>query len=365
MVSFKKGAEMPELNIESGDTAVAPKGLKSAIEFNANYALKDPNHDEIKDGYGLNWVGKNYAKLVSSLATETVVIPDVEHNAEGLNVDSQNVFLTGDNLDVLKHLQNAYTGKVDMIYIDPPYNTGSDGFVYSDNFKFTDVQLKNTLGLADSEVQKVKNIEGKASHSAWLTFMYPRLFIAKRLLKVTGVIFISIDDNEQANLKLLCDEVFGEGNFVGNISWESKTKSQNTKTAYNKLQLKVEHIFVYTRKDGNRFNLVNRGQKEYPLTDQHGKYREHILEVMNATGVRGRESMVFEIKGIMPPNGKQWKLGRDQVATYESSGNLFVRDEKIVIKIRPEEERTERTEPFWGIFIKRNWNSRKCQKGIN
>jgi len=112
--------------------------------------------------------------------------------------------------------------------------------------------------------------------------MYPRLKLLHKLLADDGAIFVSIDDNEQANLKLIMDEIFGGNNFVGNIAWESKTKSQNTKDSFNKLQPKVEHIFLYTKKHKRRFNLIKKGEKQYLLNDEKGDYREHILEVMNA-----------------------------------------------------------------------------------
>lgn len=218
-------------------------GVKQNLDYNANYTLKDPDHDEIKDGYQLRWVGKDYAKLQENLRPETVIVPDSLHNAKEHNKDSQNLFLTGDNLEVLKHLEHAYTGQVDMIYIDPPYNTGSDGFVYSDNFRFTDQQLRDTLGLTEIEVERIKNIYGKASHSAWLTFMYPRLKLAKKLLKDTGVIFVSIDDNEQAELRLLLDEVFIEGNFISKIIH----KNNSNKNQSNLMSVSTEYMYCYAR----------------------------------------------------------------------------------------------------------------------
>lgn len=218
-------------------------GVKQNSDYNREYTLKDPDHDEIKDGYQLRWVGKNYAKLQENLRPETIIVPDAEHNAKAVNKDSKNLFLTGDNLEVLKHLEHSYTGKVDMIYIDPPYNTGSDGFVYSDNFRFTDDQLRDTLGLTEAEVKKIRNIYGKASHSAWLTFMYPRLKLAKKLLSDTGVIFISIDDNEQANLKLLMDEIFNEDNFIAEIIH----KNNSNKNQSNLMSVSTEYMYSYAR----------------------------------------------------------------------------------------------------------------------
>jgi len=228
------------------------RGLKAAIDFNKNFRLKDPNHDELKDGYTLNWVGKNYAEYLSGTETTTLIEPDIEHNKE--NCESDNIFITGDNLEMLKHLRSAYENQIDMIYIDPPYNTGED-FVYNDNFKFTDEQLEDALGLNDKEIKKMRNIEGKSSHSAWLTFMFPRLIIAKMLLKDEGVIFISIDDNEQANLKLLCDRIFDEGNFINQLVIETANgvfgvrASQASKTfVKNK-----DYVLVYAKnKDNDR-----------------------------------------------------------------------------------------------------------------
>ena len=167
--------------------------------------------DEIGDGFQLRFVGKSYAKYIKELDTETMLVPDTAWNEREENKNSENVFITGDNLEILKHLQKAYTNKIKLIYIDPPYNTGNDDFVYKDNFKFTDKELEEKLGLSSEEIERVKSLKGKSSHSAWLTFMYPRLALAKRLLTEDGVIFISIDDNEQANLKLICDEISGKG----------------------------------------------------------------------------------------------------------------------------------------------------------
>jgi len=175
--------------------------------------------DVTKEGYELSFLGKNYANLIASTETETVIEPDLEHNGLPENINSQNVYISGDNLDALKHLLKSYSGKIKCIYIDPPYNTGSDGFVYNDKFNFTVEQLQTKLSISEEKAQRILDLarRGSASHSAWLMFMAPRLMLAKDLLTEDGVIFISIDDNEQANLKLLCDSVFGEENLVANF----------------------------------------------------------------------------------------------------------------------------------------------------
>ena len=292
-----------------------------------------------KEGYELNFLGKSYARYLSSTKTETFILPDTAKNTKKDNKKSENLYIVGDNLDALKHLLGSCTGKIKCIYIDSLYNTGSDGFIYPDNFSFNAKELADTIGIEEEEAERIINIKGKSSHSAWLTFMYPRLILARELLTDDGVIFISIDYNEQANLRLICDEIYGEENFVGEIYWESKTKSQNTETSYNKLQPKAEKIFTHKRKSKDRFNLVKKRHKEYPLIDEQGQYREHILEEMNTEGIRGRETMGFDIT-----------YG---VSTYKESHNLFIRDGKVIIKMRPDFERTSVTEPFWG-FIDKN-----------
>lgn len=156
------------------------------------------------EGYELKFLGKNYARLLASIDTTTVVVPDEEHNSKPENINSENIYISGDNLDGLKHLLKSYSRKVKMIYIDPPYNTGTDGFVYNDQFNFTVEELSEKLSISEEQAQRILDLtkRGSASHSAWLMFMYPRLLLARDLLSNEGTVFISIDDNEQANLKL-------------------------------------------------------------------------------------------------------------------------------------------------------------------
>lgn len=190
-----------------------------------------------REGYELKFLGKSYAKYLTSTKTETVVVPDLAHNAESANATSENIYIVGDNLDALKHLYGSYENSVKCIYIDPPYNTGKDGFVYNDDFGFSAADLVAKLGLDEDEARRVTDLHGKSSHSAWLTFMYPRLELAKELLMDKGVIFISVDDNEQANARILCDEVFGEGNWLGTLVWKNATDN-------NPSQIAIEHEYV-------------------------------------------------------------------------------------------------------------------------
>ena len=214
-----------------------------------------------KEGYELNFLGKSYARYLSSTRTETFIAPHTEHNEAEENKDSENLYIIGDNLDALKHLLGSYAGKIKCIYIDPPYNTGSDGFVYPDNFYFDAKKLSKMIGVEEEEAQRIINLKGKSSHSAWLTFMYPRLILARELLSDDGVIFISIDDNEQANLKLVCDEIFGEENFEGHIHWRRRNNQPNDKTKL--IGLVAEHIISYSK---NSIYLKTIGVGKIPLT---------------------------------------------------------------------------------------------------
>lgn len=205
-------------------------------------AFKDalPEGTDITDETsGFTFLGKNYARMLTNMDTTTIIRPDAEHNALPENKDSKNVYISGDNLDALQHLVKSYYGQVKVIYIDPPYNTGSDGFVYNDKFNFTAEQLAEKLDIAKERAERILSMtkRGSASHAAWLTFMLPRLTFARDLLAKDGVIFISIDDNEQANLKLLCDEVFGEENGVGQVIWKNVTDNNPT-------QITIEHEYI-------------------------------------------------------------------------------------------------------------------------
>lgn len=194
-----------------------------------------------KEGFTLNFLGKSYARYQANLDSETVIVPDTENDNES-NKDSENVYIVGDNLDALQHLRHSYAEQIKCIYIDPPYNTGKDDFVYNDKFGFTAKELVEKLDITEDEAERIVGMGGKCTHSAWLTFMYPRLSIARELLRDDGVIFISIDDNEQANLKRLCDEVFGEGNFVAQLIWAAGKKNDS-----KFVSVSHEYILIYVK----------------------------------------------------------------------------------------------------------------------
>ena len=192
-----------------------------------------------KETYSLNWLGKSYARLLTNLPPETLLTQDKTHNQLEENKNSKNLLIKGDNLEVLKHLVNAYSEKVKMIYIDPPYNTGKDDFTYQDSKSFTKEQLSELAAIDIDEAERILEFTASSSnsHSAWLTFIYPRLYIARELLKEDGVIFISIDGNELNQLKLISDEIFGESNCIATVVWKNVTDNNPTNIA-------IEHEYV-------------------------------------------------------------------------------------------------------------------------
>lgn len=270
--------------------------------------LRAEGADITREGYKLDWLGKSYARLLANLKTETLLAPNTEHNTKPENANSENLLIQGDNLDVLKHLVNAYSEKVKMIYIDPPYNTGSDGFVYADDRKFTTQELSALAGIEEDEAKRILEFtQSKSnSHSAWLTFMYPRLYIARELLRDDGVIFISIDDNEQAQLKLLCDEVFGEASFVATLAVQLNPRGRNLDRFVAKTH---EAITIYV-KDGMNENSINglakegRMVDEYNRIDDHGKHRLTGLRNRNQAFNPTTRPMLYYPLYVNPQSGR-------------------------------------------------------------
>ncbi len=220
-----------------------------------------------KESYRLNWLGKSYARLLANENPLTFLSEDRTHNQKPDNQNSENLLIKGDNLEVLKHLKHAYYDQIKVIYIDPPYNTGSDGFVYQDNRQFTADELSQLAGIDLDEAQRILDFtQSKAnSHSAWLTFMYPRLYVARELLKDDGVIFISIDDNEVAQLRLLCDEIFGEEHFVALFVWKSRQNKDNR--SVNGASIDHEYVLCY----GNSIRGAERNLSGYANPDNDPK----------------------------------------------------------------------------------------------
>ena len=205
--------------------------------------LGDNAVENAPEAYEFNWVGKQAARAEVLRPTKKTLRPVKEDSVDWDN--TQNLYIEGDNLEVLKLLQKSYLGKVKMIYIDPPYNTGND-FVYHDDFARSKQEEDLFAGNVDELGNRyLKNTDSNGRyHSDWCSMIYSRLMVARTLLTEDGVIFISIDDNEVENLRKICDEVLGENNFVTNIVWQS-TAGSNTGTD---IVTVTENILVYTKK---------------------------------------------------------------------------------------------------------------------
>lgn len=268
--------------------------------------VKSSDVELSKESYSLNWLGKSYARLLANLPPKTLLTEDKDHNQREENKHSQNLLIKGDNLEVLKHMVNAYSEKVKMIYIDPPYNTGSDGFVYNDDRNFTPEELSELAGIDIEEATRILKftIKGSSTHSAWLTFMYPRLYVARELLKEDGVIFISIDDNESCQLKILCDEIFGEQNFIADICVVNNLKGRNDKA---NIATANERLLSYKKTEAfEEYGLEPQDSKlkEYKFDDGEGKYRLIELRKRGGADTRKERPNMYYAFYANPDNGE-------------------------------------------------------------
>ncbi|MDD2400871.1 MAG: site-specific DNA-methyltransferase, partial [Clostridia bacterium] len=313
--------------------------------------------EDKEERYRFEWNGKSKAIRLAQTASTGTLRPSKKYEDgkdDSKNWDTTgNLYIEGDNLEVLKLLQKTYNSSIKMIYIDPPYNTGKD-FVYKDNYRDNLQNYLEITGQLDDEGKKIStNSEASGRyHTDWLNMMYPRLRLARNLLTDDGVIFISIDDNEVDNLKKICNEVFGEGNFVGTITWEKRTKAQNTIDARDMFQSKTEYIFIYKKSVSKiRFNLETLGTKEYNKKDEKGVFRYKVVEEMSSLGMRGRTTMIFPVLGVIPGKDKQWKVGSDAVNEFIERDDLVLIDNKPYFKIRPSDEDVKTYYPFWSHFF--------------
>ena len=293
-----------------------------------------------EERYRLDWPGKLQALYTGNMPINKTLRP-----CRGDSVDfdrSENLFIEGDNLDVLKLLRHTYMGKVKMIYIDPPYNTGKD-FIYRDNYATSRAEyMRSSSQVDDAGNRLVANNESNGRfHSDWLSMMYPRLRLAQKLLRDDGVIFISIDDNEQASLKRLCDEVFGEANFITSIPWQSRLSMQND----TDLSVNHEYLLVYAKKR----RLENRRLKESnatfwhdkdsfvfkplpldkskfsnPDNDPRGLWKADPLDAPNV-----RPNLTYPIRNPLtgeehfPPNGRHWRMSADKLSSALKDGRII------------------------------------------
>ena len=282
-------------------------GVKRVVNFDVlRQLLGDNAVEDAPEAYEFNWVGKQAARAEVLKPIKKTLRPVKEDSVDWDN--TQNLYIEGDNLEVLKLLQKSYLGKVKMIYIDPPYNTGND-FVYHDDFAMSADEYAEASGAVDELGNKyIKNMDSNGRfHSDWCSMIYSRLMVARTLLTEDGVIFISIDDNEVENLRKICDEVLGENNFVTNIVWQS-TAGSNTGTD---IVTVTENILVYTKnRNVFKFNGKLSDENSYTLSDEYENIRgKYSLDKMDRRRVGSHYSEALNYPITMPDGSLRYPGG--------------------------------------------------------
>ena len=317
---------------KEGKYVIDPQKLQMSLE---------PSKATIKeDGYGLNWVGKKEAYHTAFSKNYKVLKPLNDENSKNWE-STGNILIKGDNLDALKILRQNYFEAIKMIYIDPPYNTKNDGFVYNDNFTSNTEETLEELGYDKEYIDYIENIQGAKTHSGWLSFMYPRLLLARDLLKDDGIIFISIDDNEVAQLRLLCDEVFGEDNFIAQIMPIVNPGGRD----YNQIAVTHEYILIYASSDEVELNEIKKDIL-FKLFDNNGGFELRDLRNRNPKFHSGnRPNLFYPI--FVNPN------------LYDEYGNCavsLIKNANYSVEIKP--YNSVRKESVW------RWGVKKLQENI-
>lgn len=286
--------------------------------------------EDAPEAYEFNWVGKQAARAEVLKPIKKTLRPVKEDSVDWDN--TQNLYIEGDNLEVLKLLQKSYLGKVKMIYIDPPYNTGND-FVYHDDFAMSADEYAEASGSVDELGNKyIKNMDSNGRfHSDWCSMIYSRLMVARTLLSEDGVIFISIDDKEVGNLRKICDNIFGEHNFVSNIIWQKKFSRSNDATYFSSMH---DHILCYCNNNikidekGWNIGLLPRGEEipngySNPDNDPRGPWTSTIMSAKS-----GSQSLLYEIttpsgRIVVPPSGRYWSCSRDTFNKWNAENRIW------------------------------------------
>ena len=320
--------------------------VRRAIDFDALKAELSADAVEGRECYEFTWAGKTDAKIEASKTIRKTLRPCKE---ESKNWDAtQNLYIEGDNLDVLKLLQESYLGKVKMIYIDPPYNTGND-FVYADDFRMKQDEYEEMLDLTDDDGNRmIRNPETLGRfHSNWCSMIYSRLKLARNLLTDDGVIFISIDDNEQANLKKICDEIFGADNFVANVVWKRKRGRDNSAKWFSKAH---EYLSIYA-KDINKFQInyleldaETKAAYKNPDNDPRGNYR--VLGLW-ARGTQGGVNYSYTSNSGHFFTERKWLCSLENLKKLDDEDKLIIHGDNVYRKMFIFENKGKIPETLW------------------
>ena len=325
-----QSADLIAGNIEQLQSLFPEAFTEGKVDFEVLKQLLGGAVDEREEKYGLNWHGKRRARQIALTPSTGTLRPCPEDSVDWDT--TQNLMIEGDNLEVLKLLQKSYAGKVKLIYIDPPYNTGND-FVYPDDFRDNIKNYQKITGQVEGGKKISSHTEaGGRFHTDWLNMMYPRLKLARNLLRDDGVIFISIDDNEVSSLRKVCDEVFGDENFVGSFLWKKKGTTTNVEGA--KVSSLTEYVICYGKAGqfGINYRTVSKETRDYPFVDSEGKYRKTVIEKKNSGGYE-RKTMQFEIIGVKPRDGKRWQIGEDTARLLEKKNRFLLEEGVVKLKI--------------------------------
>lgn len=309
------------------ETADENGKLKKAVNFDLLRQMLTGDVIEGDEAYEFTWVGKKAAIVEANKPIRKTLRPCQERS---VNWDTtENIYIEGDNLDVLKLLQESYLGKVKMIYIDPPYNTGSD-FIYRDNFTMASDDYEDQLGMIDEESgdRLFKNTDSNGRfHSEWCSMIYPRLMLARTLMSEDGVIFISIDDHEQDSLRKICDEVFGRSNFVGQFIWQRRTSPDMRKL----VSTAHDYIVCYAKDTNNISAVINKVRlteadaENYknPDNDPRGPWASSDF---TAQGYRPNQMYEITTPGgakYTPPEGRCWKNVESEFLKQCEEGRMW------------------------------------------
>ena len=343
-----KSADIVAGNVEALKALFPDAFQEGKIDFDVLRQLLGGAVDEKDEKYGLNWHGKRRARQIALTPSTGALLPCPE---ESVDWDiTQNLMIEGDNLEVLKLLQKSYAGKVKLIFIDPPYNTGGD-FVYPDDFQDSIENYLSLTGQIEGGLKISSNTESSGRfHTDWLNMMYPRLRLAKNLLRSDGAIFVTIDDNEAQRLRLMLDEIFGEENFVANVVWNHTKQSKNDERHFSRHH---NQVLVFRRSEALepfRFERSDKDNSNYsnPDGDPKGDWRSGDVRSPSL-----RETLKFNLqtpsgKLIQPPeNG--WRWSEETIQEKIASGEIvFSADEtRIIRKIYLSEQDGRTPENLW------------------
>lgn len=322
--------------------------IVKTVNFELLKQMLSEHEIETEERYEFTWVGKKKAILEANRPIRKTLRPCPE---ESIDWDkTENVYIEGDNLEALKLLQESYLGSIKVIYIDPPYNTGSD-FVYRDNFHISMQEYREEYGITDEEGNHLfKNTDTNGRfHSDWCSMMYSRLLLARNLLREDGVIFISIDDNELDNLKKICDEIFGAGNFIANMIWQS-TAGSNTGTD---IVTVTENILIYTKKrNAFTFNGMLSDERSYTLSDEYESERgKYALDKLDRRRVAGHYSDALNYGIEMPDGSVRYPGGGSEKST--EGWNYLWSKSKVQWGIENGFIEFKQTNGQWNVYNKR------------